>query len=665
MFSLLVALSFIVSGLALGKMIASFVVLRKVFSSPLHLLFLLAAMSLTLTKIAEQIAPVLKGELFFLSLNLAGILFLTTTWFCFCLRLLFVHKNLKLPLVLLLYLIPVILTVLAITNLIPNLFWPLSDSGYGIGYYLLIAYAAITAYGGLFPYIKKLLRQALYAVRFTVILAVFIVVPLGIYLADYFTAQALMAMDVISLHFSLLSLLFFYFLFFYYPFGEMLPYKDLLNGIADPVAVINSRQQIIFSNQKMLALLNRDPEQVLGKDFKLIFPELTFLKQTLASFSFHRQVVLFSSVTYDLNILPILDWMHRDKGKILIFHDISGLKVTEKNLKQLYKQIEQEVVSRVQELKRVNETLNDSNQALIDEIAQRKKAERVINTALEEKNILICEIHHRVKNNLQIIISLLNLQRRYFEDENMREIFRSTVNRIRSIGMIHEKLYKAGDLVNTNIADYINDLSHYLLHSFEDKTQQIKLSVDVEQIFLDLNRSILCGLIINELASNSIKHAFPPELQRKDDEINEITIRFISRGQNLELIVGDNGIGIPQDLDIENLDSLGMKIISTLVKQLKSTMEIKHNNGTEVKITFPKEQPLSDIYGEQQEMLNRIQQALNALPNRIKKTTFLYYLDGKSIAEVSKSLGLSVENVQSQLQLARKHLKELLTKSVS
>ncbi|MBN1798207.1 MAG: sigma-70 family RNA polymerase sigma factor [Spirochaetales bacterium] len=648
--------------------------LKKSLSSLLHFLFLLSSVILIISRIVEQLIPVFNQSVFFISLNTIALLFICTTWFCFCFRFLFPGKTIQLW-VLMHFFIPVcLLSVLIATNNMHELLWHVTatpnglkimGTDYRIGFYLVVFYAFINAYLGVFLYLKKLIRQKLFGKKHAGVLSCAFGLPLVLFLFNLFTAGSIGFTDVLSLHFSLLALVFFYFIFFYYPFGEAIPYKDFLYKLRDPVVVTNTALQIVFVNPKMRKLLELENDRIIGTQFKTVFPKLSHLGKALAELSFHRQVVLYRSVTYDLNMLPITSWLQREKGKILIFHDISQLKVTEKNLKQIRRQIEREVVSRVRELKSINEVLKDSNQALIDEIAQRRKAERMINAALDEKNILIGEIHHRVKNNLQIIISLLNLQKRYFEDERMREVFRGTVNRIRSIGMIHEKLYKGEDLTNTNIADYINDLAHFLLNSFTDKGHRISLHVDAEKIYLDLNRSILCGLIINELVSNSLKHAFPKSLKRKPGVEDEIIIKLITHGENLILSVWDNGVGIPQNTDIDTMDTLGMKIITTLVKQLKSTMEMKQNRGTEVIITFPKEQPWNEMHAEQQEMLQRIQTALSELPKKVRETTVLYYLDGKSISEVSKTLGISMENVQSQLQTARKHLKELLTKSVS
>ncbi len=651
MYDILLRVVFIITGIVFYRLCSSFTVLKKSLSSAPYVIFGISSIILITVKTLEWLAPVVDHISFLFSLYLIGILFAFTAWFGFCFGLLFKAGALPgLPVLLSFFILPLLLSLLVIIN--PQL-------------YLVFGYALGAAYAGLFIYVNTLKKQALFPFKAGLLPAGVFLIPLLVYAVGALSRVPVQLTDILYLHFGLLILLFVYYLHFHYPFGEFIAYHDFLSGLQDPVAVTNRRQQILYVNPKMRSLLGSRYSRIAGREFKTVFPKLGNLTGVLSDTSFHREVVFFGAVTYDLHILPVFDRLGREKQKILMFHDISRLEVTERNLKRIRKQIEREVVSRVKELKSMNEVLKESNQALIDEIAQRRKAERMINTALDEKNILIGEIHHRVKNNLQIIISLLNLQKRYFDDERIREVFLTTVNRIRSIGMIHEKLYKAQDLANTDIAEYIDDLSHYLIHSFAEKGNDIILRVDVEKIYLDLNRSILCGLIINELVSNSMKHAFGGMTGKKAGTQNQIVIRLIIQDEDLVLIVRDNGKGISPDIDVGNVESLGMKIITTLVKQLKGRIEFKNDRGTEVKISFAREQPFSNIHTEQDEMLHRIQDALSELPRKVRETTILYYLDGKSITEVSQTLGISVENVQSQLQIARKQLKELLTKSVS
>ncbi|RZN37722.1 MAG: PAS domain S-box protein [Methanophagales archaeon ANME-1-THS] len=216
------------------------------------------------------------------------------------------------------------------------------------------------------------------------------------------------------------------------------------------------------------------------------------------------------------------------------------------------------------------------------DITDRKYAEEQIKASLREKEILLREIHHRVKNNLQIISTLLYLQSSYIKDEKAFEMFKDSQNRIKSMALIHDKLYQFKDLGKIDIAGYIRDLATDLFHSYGVRPDGIKLRINVYEVLLGVNTAIPCGLIINELVSNALKHAFP------DGKEGEIRIELIRSGgeETFTLIVADNGIGFPADLDFRNTKTLGLQLVITLVDQLKGTIELDRRSGTEFKITF-------------------------------------------------------------------------------
>lgn len=212
---------------------------------------------------------------------------------------------------------------------------------------------------------------------------------------------------------------------------------------------------------------------------------------------------------------------------------------------------------------------------------ERKRAEDQIKASLKEKEVLLKEIHHRVKNNLQIISSLLNLQSRYIDDQRVFELFRESQERIRSIALIHERLYRSRDLAEIDFAEYLQSLSANLFRSYGVKSNAVKLKVEVDGMRLSVDTAIPIGLIVNELVSNSLKHAFPSG--RK----GEIRIRLAANGDNSStLIVSDNGIGFPHDLDLRNARSLGLQLVNMLVQQLDGTIELDRTNGTTFKIVF-------------------------------------------------------------------------------
>jgi len=212
---------------------------------------------------------------------------------------------------------------------------------------------------------------------------------------------------------------------------------------------------------------------------------------------------------------------------------------------------------------------------------ERKRAEEQIKASLREKEVLLREIHHRVKNNLQIISTLLYLQSGYIKDKQAFEMFNESINRIKSMALIHEKLYQFTDLGKIDVAEYIRELAADLFHSYGVKTDGIKLETHVREVLLSINTAIPCGLIINELVSNSLRHALP------DAKKGKIYIDLSLDSDNMfTLIVSDNGVGFPKDLDFRNTETLGLQLVMTLVKQLKGTIELDRSGGTAFKITF-------------------------------------------------------------------------------
>ena len=220
------------------------------------------------------------------------------------------------------------------------------------------------------------------------------------------------------------------------------------------------------------------------------------------------------------------------------------------------------------------------------DVTERKQSRQQMELSLSEKVTLLKEIHHRVKNNLQVISSLLRLQSTYIKDDEAREIFIESQNRIRSMALIHQKLYLSKDLTHINFPNYINELVSSLLNSFNFNSNNISLNIDVEDIELHVDIVLNIGLIINELVSNSFKYAFPDGVSR-DGNICELLIKLksVCDGKYI-LIIKDNGIGLPANVDYKNSDTLGLQIVAALVEQYKGIIELNNDSGTEYTITF-------------------------------------------------------------------------------
>jgi len=217
------------------------------------------------------------------------------------------------------------------------------------------------------------------------------------------------------------------------------------------------------------------------------------------------------------------------------------------------------------------------------EIVERKQAEERIKGSLREKEVLLKEIHHRVKNNLQVISSLLKLQAEYAWDEKDIVLFKESQNRIKAIALVHEKLYQSENLASVDLNEYINHLANALFRTYGVDTNRIALKIDVADVILGVVTAIPCGLIINELVSNSLKYAFP---EGKKGEI-KITLGSRNKG-NIELTVSDNGIGMPKDLDSREAKSLGLKLVHILTDQLGGKLEVDRSEGTSIHIQFKK-----------------------------------------------------------------------------
>jgi len=218
------------------------------------------------------------------------------------------------------------------------------------------------------------------------------------------------------------------------------------------------------------------------------------------------------------------------------------------------------------------------------DITVRKKGEEQIKASLREKEVLLKEIHHRVKNNLQIISSLLDFQTDGIDDDHVRGVFLESQTRIRSMAYVHERLYHSHDLARVDLAEYLWELASYLFRSYSMSKGLITLEEDIDELSLGLDIAIPCGLIVNELVSNSLKYAFP------DDRDGVIHIGLHETDDDmLTLVVKDNGTGFPEDLDYENTKSLGLRLVNMLTRQLDGTIELDGSGGAEFRITFPKQ----------------------------------------------------------------------------
>jgi PAS domain S-box-containing protein len=219
------------------------------------------------------------------------------------------------------------------------------------------------------------------------------------------------------------------------------------------------------------------------------------------------------------------------------------------------------------------------------DITESKKAEEQIRSALKEKEVLLKEVHHRVKNNLQVITSLLSLQAEHIQDPDTLEIFKESQNRVRSIGLIHEKLYQSPDLSSVNLAEYVRSLCNHLMDTYSIRLGKVRLDIDADDILIEVDRAIPCSLIVNEFVSNAFKYAFP------EGKGGVISIVLKEEDDIVTLFVSDDGVGLPPDVDFRKTTSLGLQLVSILVDQLEGSVERVSGKGTRFSVRFPLTKP--------------------------------------------------------------------------
>ncbi len=360
----------------------------------------------------------------------------------------------------------------------------------------------------------------------------------------------------------------------------------LLNSSIDGIVAFDSDCKYTLWNPGMETMTGINKTKALGKS---AFEVLPFLKEIGEDKYFYETLKgnyviakdrwFYIPETgkegyFEAYYSPLFDPDKKVIGGIAIIRDSTQRKYGLEALERSKEELERRVIERTSALSKVNEDLRN-------EIIERKRAEEKINASLQEKVVLLREIHHRVKNNLQVISSLLNLQSWYIEDKKSLEIFRESQTRVRSMALIHEKLYQSKDLNKIEFSEYIESLIKDLFKSYNIDFDRIKLNSKLEGIFFEIDTAILCGLIINELVSNSLKHAFP--LNKK----GEIFISLDKDDNNkYTLILKDNGIGFPPNVDFRKTESLGLQLVTTLTEQLGGTIELHKNGYTEFIIAF-------------------------------------------------------------------------------
>ncbi len=328
-------------------------------------------------------------------------------------------------------------------------------------------------------------------------------------------------------------------------------FRTIFENASDEIVYLDKNGVIIDINKKSEEIFGYKRDEIIGKNFV----ELQSLGTEYKAEAIH----FFKDVVTSGHPVPAL----------------IELELKHKNGSKIFAEVSHRLIKKNGEVEGILAILRD--------VTERKLTEEKLKASLKEKEILLQEIHHRVKNNLQVISSLLSLQSAHVRDTEYTEMLKESQNRIRSMALIHENLYQSEDLTNVDFEKYIETLIHALVRSYRVSTDRITVTTKVENVFLGVDAAIHCGLIINELVSNSLKHAFPG---RK----GEITVRLRPVDGAVELTVSDNGVGIPEDIDFKNTESLGLRLVKILAEhQLDGKIRLDRSGGTAFHITFKEE----------------------------------------------------------------------------
>lgn len=361
-------------------------------------------------------------------------------------------------------------------------------------------------------------------------------------------------------------------------------YEIVLDRMSEGILEISSAGRIVYANPAGMSLLGIPEQTLLGMSVMDAFGED------------NRSLVRERLPRYETPVQPLTEEFHLCVGErilslrgiavnsdgtdraIVILNDVTDQRRAEQDIRNHHALLEELVNLRTSELQ-------DTNLRLEQEIADRRRAEQLLKASLEDIQVLLREVHHRTKNNMQVISSLLDLQSAQIADENILNIFRDSQNRIRAMALIHETLYHAKTLNVVDLQDYVTKLTHGLCGAY-GIGDQVRLTIDIHNVFLGIDSAVPCGLIINELVANSLKHAFP------NNRAGTITITAHCTLDNVvDLVVSDDGPGLPSDLDFRKTKTLGLQLVTGIVEnQLGGTVEILRTRGAGFRITFPEKQ---------------------------------------------------------------------------
>jgi len=350
--------------------------------------------------------------------------------------------------------------------------------------------------------------------------------------------------------------------------------EAIIGTLQDVTDRVRAEQALMRQEEYLRTIIDINPSLIFAKDwdgrFTLVNKEVANIYNTTVD-----ELIGKTDADFNTNMEEVKRFLSDDRQVIS---------------SQISKQVGEETVTNpatnetrwFQTIKVPFKSVDGSNQVLgvSTDITARKLSDELTKKSLREKEMLLKEIHHRVKNNLQIIVSLLKLQSKYIHDKRDFDIFQKSRARVETMSLIHEKLYKSADISSIDLGVYTTDLANHLLKAYNVNHEHIELVINSDEVNLGIDSAIPCGLIINELIINILKYAFPEHEQGRI----EITIK--KAGEYINLIVKDNGIGLPENFDSKNSESLGLQLVHTLIKQLDGTLIVSSDNGAKFSFVF-------------------------------------------------------------------------------
>jgi len=328
-------------------------------------------------------------------------------------------------------------------------------------------------------------------------------------------------------------------------------FRGLLEAAPDGIVVVDSHGRIVIVNSQMETLFGYTRQELIGQSIEMLVPE-----RFRDVHNVDRQHYQADPQTRPMGAGRALTGRTKDGREIPVEISLSPLKTDNEDL----------VMS------------------IVRDISERRAAEELIRASLREKEALLREIHHRVKNNLQVTSSLLRLQTSAIDDPSVREMFEETQARIRSMALVHEKLYQSTNLSEIDFGDYIRALGALLFQSSLVKDGRIGFEVSGSPMFLSIETAVPCGLIVNELLSNALKHAFP------NGRRGTIRVHLGGDDGSRQVNISDDGIGLPASLDIDAADTLGLRLVRALAEQIDGTVAVQPGAaGARFAFTFPGE----------------------------------------------------------------------------